>query len=115
MKNIGKLFLVIAITLILVIQAYAQSNKIPDQPEQKQAFVNSAAANFVDKNNNNICDNRGTRSGSRHGTSYVDKNGDGICDNRANVGNKSANQCKYGRGNHFRNGQNRGYRKYCTR
>jgi len=106
MKNIGKLFLATALTMIFAVQANAQSNATANQPAQKQAAVNSTGRNFVDKDNNGVCDNLGTRSGSGRGANFVDKNGDGICDNRANAGNK----CRNGQGNQNRNGQCRGPR-----
>jgi len=104
MKNIGKLLLATAIMMTFAIQANAQSNAAANQPAQKQTAVNSAGRNYVDKDNNGVCDNLGTRSGRGRGTNFVDKNGDGICDNRANVGNKYRN----GQGNQYRNGQGQG-------
>jgi hypothetical protein len=90
--------------MTFAIQANAQSNATTGQPAQKQNAVNSTGRNYVDKDNNGVCDNLGTKSGSGRGANFVDKNGDGICDNRANAGNK----CRNGQGNQNRNGQGQG-------
>jgi len=108
MKNIGKLILVVAITMIFAIQANAQSTAKADQAAQKQTAVNATGGNYVDKDNNSVCDNFGNRSGKWRGANFVDKNGDGVCDNRANVGKKSGNNCRNGQGNQYRHGQGRG-------
>ena len=117
MKNIGKLILAAAVSLIFAIQSNAQNNNPANQPAQKQNAVNSASGNFVDKDNNGVCDNFESRSGNGRGTNFVDKNNDGICDNRANVGKKSGNTCRYGQGNRHRHGQGRGQGcgNYCRR
>ena len=141
MKNIKKLFLATAIMMIFAVQANAQSNATADQPAQKQNTTKSTGGNFVDKDNNGICDNfesrqgkgRGSnfvdkdnngicdnfesRSGKGRGGNFVDKNNDGICDNRDNAGTKSANQCRNGQGNQYRhgNGQGRGHGNCCRR
>ena len=106
MKNIGKLFLATAITMIFALQSNAQNANTANQPAQKQAAANATGRNYVDKDNNGVCDNLGTRSGNGRGANFVDKNGDGICDNRANAGNK----CRNGQGNQNGNGQCRGPR-----
>lgn len=108
MKNIGKLILATAIMVMFAIQSNAQNTTSANQPAQKQNTVNSASRNFVDKDNNGVCDNFESRSGKGHGANFVDKNGDGICDNRANVGKKSGNQCRNGQGNQYMNGQGHG-------
>jgi len=115
MKNIGKLFLATALTMIFAVQANAQSNATANQPAQKQKAVNSASGNFVDKDNNGVCDNFESRSGNGQGANFVDKNGDGICDNRANVGKKAGNNCRNGQGNQYRNGQGQGRGNCCRR
>lgn len=115
MNNIGKLFLATAIMMIFTVQANAQSNATANQSSQKQTAINSTGRNYVDKDNNGVCDNLGTRSGNGRGANFVDKNGDGICDNRANVGNKSGNKCRNGQGNQYRHGQGRGCGNCCRR
>lgn len=108
MKNTGKLIMTIAVGMIFTLQSNAQNSNSANQPAQKQKAVNSASFNFVDKDNNGVCDNFEARSGKGHGRNYVDKNGDGICDNRANIGKKSGKTCRYGQGNQYRQGQGRG-------
>lgn len=106
MKNLSKIFLASAITLILTMQANAQNNAQATQTAEKPKSANPVSSNFVDKDNNGVCDNRTTRNGNGRGANFVDKNGDGVCDNRADAGNK----CKNGQGNQNRNGQCRGPR-----
>jgi hypothetical protein len=106
MKNIGKLIPATAIMLIFAFQLNAQNTSSANQPAQKQNTVNPAPGNFVDKDNNGVCDNFESRQGNGRGANFIDKNNDGICDNRANVGKKPGNNCRNGQGN--RNGQGRG-------
>jgi hypothetical protein len=117
MKHIGKLILATAIIMIFALQSNAQNANPADQPSQKQNTVNSASGNFVDKDNNGICDNFESRSGTGHGANFVDKNGDGICDKRANVGNKNGNNCMKGQGHHhqYSKGQGHGMYNCCKR
>lgn len=108
MKNIGKLFLATAITMIFAVRANAQSSTTTDQVAQKQTAVNATDGNYVDKDNNGVCDNIGNRSGNGRGANFVDKNGDGICDNRSTVGKNSGKNCRNGQGNKNRNGNGQG-------
>jgi hypothetical protein len=109
MKNIGKLILATAIMMIFAIQSNAQNTNSANQPAKKQNTVSSASGNFIDKDNNGVCDNFESRSGKGYGANFVDKNGDGICDNRANVGKKSGNNCRNGQGYQNRHGQGQGH------
>jgi len=117
MKNIGKLILATATLMIFALQSNAQNANSANQQAQKQKAVNSASGNFVDKDNNGVCDNFESRSGGGRGPNFVDKNNDGICDNRANVDKKSGNTCRHGQGNRHRHGQGRGQGcgNYCRR
>ncbi len=108
MKNIGKLILATAVLILFAVQSNAQNTSSTNQPAQKQNDVNSAPGNFVDKDNNGVCDNFEARATNGHGRNYVDKDGDGICDNHANIGQKSGNKCRNGNGNKNRNGQGQG-------
>ena len=109
MKNIGKLILATAIMMIFAVQSNAQNSNSANQPAQKQNAVNSASGNFVDKDNNGVCDNFVSRSGNWHGPNFIDKNVDVICDNRANVGKKAGNKCRNGQVNQHRNGYGQGH------
>lgn len=109
MKNIGKLMLAVSVMMIFAIQSNAQIAKPAKPAAQKQNAVNSASGNFVDKNNNGICDNYEARPANTRGRNYVDKDGNGICDNRAQLGKKQGKYCRNGQGNQHRHGQGRGY------
>ncbi len=68
--------------------------------------------NFVDNNKDGICDNRPVSNNAKtaKGRNFVDKNNDGICDNRQ--GNNSGNCCGkgYGCGNGKCNGKGNQHR-----
>jgi hypothetical protein len=54
-----------------------------------KTIIPSATANrgqFVDNNENGICDNFEARVQGGKVSNFVDKNGDGICDNRGMIG-----------------------------
>ena len=109
MKNIGKVFMTLALMMLFAIQARSQNSTAPiKQQDQKQTVTNPSPGTFVDKDNNGICDNFESRSGMRRGANFVDKNNDGICDNRAHMGKKIANSCRQGQGNRYRHGQHLG-------
>jgi hypothetical protein len=110
MKNIKKLILAAAITMSFAIQLHAQSANTATQTAKKPNAVNTVSANFVDANNNGVCDNFESRQGKGRGGNFVDANNDGICDNRANVGKKSGNNYRNGQGNQYRNGNGQGRR-----
>jgi len=113
MKNFGKLCLAVAGAMMLTLQVNAQNAAASNQTAQNAAKTTSR--NFVDKDNNGICDNFGARAGNSQGRNFVDKNNDGICDNRGNAGKKSATQCRNGQGNQYRHGHGQGQGKYCRR
>ena len=54
---------------------------------------NSRGANFVDSNQDGVCDNYST-SGTRRGPNYIDSNKDGVCDHRngQRIGNGHRNR-----------------------
>lgn len=109
MKNIWKLLLAAAIMTLIALTGQSQTNTVQTkQQDQKQTSANPATGTFVDKNNNGVCDNYESRSGTGHGANFVDKNGDGTCDNRANAGNKPGNKCRNRQGNQYRHGQGQG-------
>ena len=57
--------------------------------------VNTSNRKYIDKNNDGICDNQQNRKANANGRNYVDKNNDGICDNKLNKV-KSNNCCRQG-------------------
>lgn len=60
--------------------------------------------NFVDADQNGVCDNYGTYCGN--GVNYVDEDGDGVCDNYETYG---GNRCGRNGGNAGGNGRGGGY------
>jgi hypothetical protein len=82
--------------LLLGFHSISAAQKVP----AKNTNQNVTGVNFIDKNNDGICDNNGTRGVRASGRNYADKNKDGICDNLA-TGNR-------GNGKGFRNGSGKG-------
>ena len=89
------------------------------QENTKKVTVNTeqttvTPGQFVDKNNNGICDNRENKLKTGKGANFVDKNGDGVCDNKGTNckrgGKGNGNCCRKGNGNGFqhRNGCGKG-------
>jgi hypothetical protein len=115
MKSIEKLFLATAILIIFTLQAQAQTSKSSATTSDVQKTEATTPGNFIDKDNNGICDNFESRSGKGRGAKFVDKNDDGICDNRAAVGKKQGNSCRNGQGNQYRHGQGRRGGNCCKR
>lgn len=86
--------LLLIVGLISMVFLYAQDNKV----EKKEAVQKiERGRNFVDKDNDGICDNnkhgfgRGIgKMGMRQSRNFIDKDNDGICDNfpQGNNGNR---------------------------
>ncbi len=97
--------------VIISIIAFGQNNQQAKTNEKTKSeaktITKQAGGNFVDKNNDGICDNykdgnrrgNGLRNGKGKGPNFVDKDNDGICDNY-----KDGNR----RGNGLRNGKGKG-------
>ena len=68
--------------LIATTSAFAgnQNGKATRSKSQAVSSQTFKGVNFVDKNNDGVCDNRGTNM-RNNGKSFVDKNNDGVCDN----------------------------------
>ena len=107
METMKKTTALLALLLAFFFPALAQQqgDNQGKQVENKQQTV-TPRGNFVDQNNNGLCDHfeSGTRPGK--GANFTDKNGDGICDHRQ--GQKGqGNQCM-GNGNGRRQHGNAG-------
>jgi hypothetical protein len=84
MKKTTSIIMTIALAVIFSTQVYSQAAettkaKASDPKTTEQA--KSTTGNFVDKNNNGVCDNFEAHGKSGQGKNFVDKNGDGKCDN----------------------------------
>jgi len=89
--------ILIVMTVSVAAQTSAKQVKAPAQ-QKDTAFTRGQ---FVDKNNDGVCDNFADRQPQGRGAGFVDKNNDGICDNRADAGVK-------GRGPNFTDQNNDG-------
>lgn len=96
MKTITKMLLTAAVTSVMFIQVQAQSADKPQNTEKPKTAARGA--NFVDKNNDGVCDNRGSGRFQGRGPNFVDANNDGICDHRQDHTGR-------GQGYRHRNGQ----------
>ena len=88
-----KLFLGIATTGVVLLSAgsmvLAQGNIQPTNTNTQNTDVQPVVAqNFVDQNEDGLCDNFSSGTSQAAGQNFVDNNDDGICDNFAS-GNTS--------------------------
>jgi len=107
MKTIGKFIASAALLFLFAVPGQAQKNKpgTSNQEQKKDQTASSfARGNYVDNDNNGVCDNFESNSLKGKGPNFVDKNGDGICDHRHDAGKGKANNCNYGKGNQHRYG-----------
>jgi hypothetical protein len=107
MKTIEELALVALLLVFFTLSGQSQnSQRQSSNRNQQKAQVSSLSSsrNYVDKDNNGVCDNFEAGKGSGKGVNFVDKNGDGICDWRSNASQGKGNNCKQGKGNSHRNG-----------
>jgi len=105
----GTLFVTVIFTFF-TLQGFTQNNSSADV-QKKEISTTATQGNFVDKNNNGVCDNFEARHANGKGANFVDKDGDGKCDNRQNAspckgyrdccgkGKGNGNCCSGGHGN----------------
>lgn len=106
-KLFGIMFLVAAIASTSAF-AQTQSNKPTKNKAQTVSSQNFRGPNFVDKNNDGVCDNRGTNM-RRSGANFIDKNNDGVCDNYGKRKfDQNRNRKGNGKGKHHRRGKGNG-------
>lgn len=107
----GKTFLGFFSTLIALSMGTAAP--IATVPAEERNYVNENSdsvydniCNFVDEDNNGVCDvyeaNQGNCSQNGCGRNYVDADNDGVCDNYTNGQGRG---CGRGQGNCFRGGR----------
>ena len=111
MKTIGKLTSVTLFLLFFTTQVFAQNSNAAGTTkdlQKEQVTTSVTPGNFVDKDNNGICDNFEARNASGRGANCIDKDGDGICDHRQVAGQGKANNGNFGKGNKHRNGNGKG-------
>ncbi len=107
-----------AVILALSFNAiYAQNNNSANNTKNSVTTQTFKGPNFVDKNNDGVCDNRNSVT-NRRGVNYIDKNNDGVCDNYGTrqyangngkkKGNGKCNGKGKGKGNGNGNGNGKG-------
>jgi hypothetical protein len=119
------ILIMLMIASTMVFSQTKEPVKTQNDNQEKTTLVNTGR-NFVDQNNDGICDNRqNNQSKQVQGRNFVDKNNDGICDNNPNGnpncknGKGNQNNCRVknnnccGNGNGYRHGQSNGCRKQC--
>ena len=115
MKNLKRIAELLFVMMLVAFMAFSQTNRIDSNDQTKNSAKISnvnIGPNYVDKNNDGICDNRQNNGNKQlRGKNFVDKNNDGICDNYQNKklnnkkccgkghGNRNSNCCGRGNGN----------------
>lgn len=92
-----KLFLGIATTGVVLLSAgsmvLAQGNVQPTSTNTQNTDVQPVVAqNFVDQNEDGLCDNFSSGTSQGAGQNFVDNNSDGVCDNFASGTSQGAGQ-----------------------
>lgn len=100
----GKTFLGIFSTLIAI--SVGTTTPLATVPAEQRNYVNEKCLNgqnYVDEDNDGICDNYtdGQSRGYGCGRNFVDADNDGVCDNYTNGQGRG---CGRGHGNGFRGG-----------
>ncbi len=115
MKTISKILLIAVMSFFILGSLNAQevTKSDGDKSVQKTATATSVTpGEFIDTNNDGICDNAAIRGKTGKGRNFVDKDGDGTCDNFKSVkcnGNQGCcgynkNKCGKGHGLRHRDG-----------
>jgi hypothetical protein len=78
-------------------------NSYAQETTEKTSALKVQQGNFVDANNDGVCDNWQSRPEGGRKLNFVDKNNDGICDNVSERGGKGKG---FRNGNKGRNQQN---------
>ena len=115
MKTVART-LMTSFIIMFIASAISAQNTASSKGTKTPSSTNAAnRGQFVDINNNRICDNFEARGQSGRGANFVDKNGDGVCDNRGTVGkgNGRGNGCR--QGYQHRHGQGKGKGNCCGR
>jgi len=89
-------YLTFLLTIVTGSIVFAQATK-PESTAKpvKSAGQNYTPGNFIDKDNNGICDNFESRGSKGQGGNFVDADGDGICDRRAGKGYQQGKRGPY--------------------
>lgn len=98
-------------SFILMLGFVAHSQNITDKTQKENIQVQKGTTtgrNFIDSNNNGICDRFEERGKTTRGAGFIDKDGDGICDNRQGGNQKGNRQACDGTGFKHRNGKGKG-------
>ena len=101
MKSLKRVTLVMIFLSLIISQGNSQNTAVSDAKQDagiSQSTVNPVPGNFVDKNNDGVCDHYQARMKKGHGPNFVDKNGNGICDTRGTTGNLKRNRTCCGQG-----------------
>lgn len=106
MKKLIMLLAIVAISITLTNDIYAQGGKMKKMKQLKTNFVDLdgdgicdnigtktppkvntilSGTGFVDADGDGVCDNKGTAAGNGKRTNFVDADGDGVCDNEGSA------------------------------
>jgi len=109
-----RLILIISVIVGMTIASNAQSTTSTKNEKSKtevsttkKAETTNIKGNFVDKNNDGVCDNHQMKGKNKDCQNFVDANNDGICDNHKAKGNCC------GKGHSNNNGKHRHVKGHC--
>ena len=110
MRSLSGILIATAVFAFMTVNGFAQNTSSTSEQKKETSTVTSQG-NFIDKNNNGICDNFEARNGQGRGSGFTDKDGDGICDHRQDVNKgKGTRDCPgKGKGYGYRHGMGKGY------
>jgi len=86
MKTILRFLFVATLAVFFINQGFTQTTAKSGTDNAITAGT-AVRGNFVDQNNDGVCDHQGTKGAVNRCSDFVDKDGDGICDNRGKEGN----------------------------
>jgi hypothetical protein len=84
MKKVTAILMATALAVMFTTHSFSQTTGTATtkaEPAKTSQQAKSPQGNFVEKDNNGVCDNFEARGKAGQGKNFIDKNGDGKCDN----------------------------------
>jgi len=100
MKTILKILFVATLTVFFINQGYSQTTA--KSASDNATTGTTVQGNFVDKNNDGVCDNIAAKGNTGRCANFVDKDGNGVCDNRGTTDNCCKAAGSQGKAHHNR-------------
>lgn len=106
MKNFRLIVTMMAFFAVLTLSASAQTKEVNDAATVAGNATKTWHSNYVDSDNDGVCDNYSTNHKDGHGVNFVDSDNDGVCDNHATHQHRGHGK---GHGHNHKNGHGYGY------